>query len=713
MCLIMLVSVLGPTLIGLPPAAAGPTISAVGSLATAEGSGLTTLSVDPQTAGDLLGVSALTSTSSLTVSSISGGGVATWTKAVQFDGSIGGDEEIWYGKVTTTGSSSITFTWSGSVTSHTQEYSAQEFTAGLGSATVWSLDKTGTVNNSSSTSVSYPSLTPSGSGELYFGYSCIYNTPSAGSTTGFSYAMTAENNLIAYNPNVSGAVSPTASQSPAGISSSVGVLFTASHAISAVGSLATAEGSGLTTLSVDPQTAGDLLGVSALTSTSSLTVSSISGGGVATWTKAVQFDGSIGGDEEIWYGKVTTTGSSSITFTWSGSVTSHTQEYSAQEFTAGLGSATVWSLDKTGTVNNSSSTSVSYPSLTPSGSGELYFGYSCIYNTPSAGSTTGFSYAMTAENNLIAYNPNVSGAVSPTASQSPAGISSSVGVLFTATNYQYRAPSVVGDAYSLAGTGAAGTSGNNGQATEAEFNDPVSSAVDSAGNVYVADESNSRIQEIAGTTHSQWGISMTAGDIYTIAGSSSGSSGSSGDGGVATSSLLDLPSGVAVDAAGNLYIADQGNNRIQFVAASNCSSSCPWGLSSTTANDIYTVAGSSSGSSGHSGDGGGATSALLNQPRNVAFDAAGNLYIDDTNNNRVQVVSKISCSSKCPFGLSSTAANDIYTVAGSASGSSGSSGDGGRPPRPCSTRSRASRLTRRGTSTSATPPTTGSKRSQP
>ncbi len=229
------------------------------------------------------------------------------------------------------------------------------------------------------------------------------------------------------------------------------------------------------------------------------------------------------------------------------------------------------------------------------------------------------------------------------------------------------------DAYSLAGTGAAGTSGNNGQATEAEFNDPVSSAVDSAGNVYVADENNSRIQEIASTTHSQWGISMTAGDIYTIAGSASGSSGYSGDGGAATSALLDLPSGVAVDAAGNLYIADQGNNRIQEIAAST---GAQWGIS-MTANDIYTVAGSSSGSSGHSGDGGAATSALLTQPRNVAFDAAGNLYIDDTNNNRVQMVAKTSCSSGCPFGLSSTTANDIYTVAGSASGSSGSSGDGG------------------------------------
>ncbi len=235
------------------------------------------------------------------------------------------------------------------------------------------------------------------------------------------------------------------------------------------------------------------------------------------------------------------------------------------------------------------------------------------------------------------------------------------------------APMAPNDVYSVAGTGAAGTSGDNAQATEAEFSDPVSSAVDASGNVYVADETNSRVQEIAGTTHSQWGISMTAGDVYTIAGSAAGSFGTSGDGGAATSALLDGPSGVAVDAAGDLYIADQENNRIQEIAAAT---GTQWGIS-MTANDIYTIAGSSSGTSGHSGDAGAATSALLNLPRNVAFDGLGNLYISDMSNNRIQLVAKTSCSSACPFGLASTTANDIYTVAGSSSGTSGSSGDGG------------------------------------
>jgi len=126
----------------------------------------------------------------------------------------------------------------------------------------------------------------------------------------------------------------------------------------------------------------------------------------------------------------------------------------------------------------------------------------------------------------------------------------------------------------------------------------------------------------------QGGLSEAiAGDIYTIAGSATASNGHTGDGGPATSALLFGPTDVAVDASGNLLIDDEGNNRIQFVAASSCSSSCLWGLSSTTAGDIYTIAGSSSGGGGHTGDGGAATSALLYNNEGIALDAAGNLYI--------------------------------------------------------------------------------------
>ena len=130
----------------------------------------------------------------------------------------------------------------------------------------------------------------------------------------------------------------------------------------------------------------------------------------------------------------------------------------------------------------------------------------------------------------------------------------------------------------------------------------------------------------------------TAGDIYTIAGSASGSSGSSGDGGAATSALLSSPSGVALDPAGNLYIADAGNNRAQFVAAKACSSACPWGLSATTPGYVYTVAGSASGAEGHAGIGGLATSALLDAPAGVGLGSSGDLYVADTYNYEVAEV---------------------------------------------------------------------------
>ncbi len=203
-------------------------ITAVGSFTSTEGSALTTLAVSPQNLGDVLVVFAQVGSTTPKVSSISGGGVATWTKGVQLAGSVGADEEIWFGKVTTTGTSTITFTWSSSISGHTAEYGAQEYSAGLGSTTTWALDKTGTLNNASSTSVGFPSLTPSASGELYFGYAVPANTASAGTTPGFTYSVTAEANVTTSDTAVSSTVTPAALQSPAGTSSSIGVLLSAS-----------------------------------------------------------------------------------------------------------------------------------------------------------------------------------------------------------------------------------------------------------------------------------------------------------------------------------------------------------------------------------------------------------------------------------------------------------------------------------------------------
>jgi trimeric autotransporter adhesin len=187
-----------------------------------------------------------------------------------------------------------------------------------------------------------------------------------------------------------------------------------------------------------------------------------------------------------------------------------------------------------------------------------------------------------------------------------------------------------------AGTGLYGDgSGDGGPATAAGLSNPFSIAIDTSGNMYIADTLNNRIRM----------VSTLTGIISTVAGI--GSFGYSGDGGPATLAALSAPSSVAVDVSGNIYIVDSdiNNYRVRMVMRST-------GVMSTIAGI---------GSAGYSGDGGLATLAALNSPSSVAVDASGNVFIADTNNYRIRVVMKIS-------GI-------ISTVAGT--GLYGSSGDGG------------------------------------
>ena len=165
-----------------------------------------------------------------------------------------------------------------------------------------------------------------------------------------------------------------------------------------------------------------------------------------------------------------------------------------------------------------------------------------------------------------------------------------------------------GNISTVAGTGTAGFSGDGGAATSAQLDNPYGVAVDGASNLYIADGDNNRIRKV-----------NSSGNISTVAGT--GTAGFSGDGGAATSAQLDNPYVVALDGAGNLYIADGGNHRIRKV---------------NSAGVISTVAGS--GAQGFGGDGGAATAALLNFPIDVAPDALGNLYIAEWVNNRIRKV---------------------------------------------------------------------------
>jgi hypothetical protein len=205
------------------------TITAVGTLANKSGTAVTTLAVSPQHVGDLLILAVKTSSTTITAASVSGGGVSTWTRAEgPYSGYGGNDLEIWTGTVGTIGSSTITVAYSGAVTSIYIGLAAQEFTSTSGSATVWALDTRGATTNASSTTATFPQLTPAGTGELYFGYGAVANTGLAGATSGFTYATTSDADVATYDTSVASVVQPTATQSPAGVAGAVAVLITAS-----------------------------------------------------------------------------------------------------------------------------------------------------------------------------------------------------------------------------------------------------------------------------------------------------------------------------------------------------------------------------------------------------------------------------------------------------------------------------------------------------
>lgn len=175
-------------------------------------------------------------------------------------------------------------------------------------------------------------------------------------------------------------------------------------------------------------------------------------------------------------------------------------------------------------------------------------------------------------------------------------------------NNRVRRVDSSGTITTVVGTGFAGVLGDGGPATSAQLNEAEDIAVDGHGNLFIDDYGNSRIRKVD-----------TAGIITTIAGNSN--NGYAGDGGPATSATLNQPTGVAVAASGNVYIADFQNNRIRKV---------------DTSGTITTFAGTGSFSS--LGDGGPPTSAGLSNPMEVAVDANEHVYIADTQNMRIRKV---------------------------------------------------------------------------
>ena len=180
-------------------------------------------------------------------------------------------------------------------------------------------------------------------------------------------------------------------------------------------------------------------------------------------------------------------------------------------------------------------------------------------------------------------------------------------------NNRIRKINTSGVISTIAGHSPGGYSGDGGAATSGNLNYPAEIAYDLSGNLYIVDNGNNVIRKV-----------NTSGIITTVAGSTSGAAGFGGDGGAATAALLNSPTGIAVDATGNLYISDGSNNRIREVHTSGI---------------INTIAGN--GTAGYSGDGGAAISAEISNPYSAVLDPAGNFYFADYANNRIRKLGNV------------------------------------------------------------------------
>lgn len=257
-------------------------------------------------------------------------------------------------------------------------------------------------------------------------------------------------------------------------------------------------------------------------------------------------------------------------------------------------------------------------------------------NTPATSSlslTIPYYISTIAGNGATFFAGDGGQATSATLNQ-PYGVAADgAGNLYIGDQQNHRVRKVWWDGHitTLAGNGTATYNGDGIQATAASLKYPYAVLPDAAGNVYVADCNNLRIRKIS-----------TTGIITTVAGN--GTDAFAGDNGQAVNASISYPHGIALDAAGNLYIADCFNHRVRKVS---------------TGGVITTIAGN--GATGFSGDGGQAVNASLYYPTSIAFDSAGNCFISDCFNGRIRKVA--------PSGI-------ISTIAGN--GATSYSGDGGQ-----------------------------------
>lgn len=214
---------------------------------TSNSGGSSPLAITLVTVGDfIVAMFKDTQTSSIQVNSVSGTGTGSWARIAgpfSITGSGNGSLDMWGGRVTAAGATTITPVWSGGSGDFFISQGIELTFSGVTGASPWTIDAVGTKQNTSSTTIAFPTLTPTILNDCYIGFSMSINAASATVTSGYTSLRDVDTNLDLYNANITvlTAQSPTGSQSPAGLSAAIACLISATPAVAGI--IATRRGS--------------------------------------------------------------------------------------------------------------------------------------------------------------------------------------------------------------------------------------------------------------------------------------------------------------------------------------------------------------------------------------------------------------------------------------------------------------------------------------
>ena len=432
-----------------------PKITITDSFPTAYGTNQSTLSVTNTNIGDLRLISVKINDPTNTVSSVTSTGIPIWARYFAYtDTARTGRYEIWGGVIHTTGTDTVNITYNATPGVACELFSSElHYTVSTPSS--WVVTTGGEVIfTGSSTAVSWPSLLTDSNGSTgtlaYWGACRVGQVASAGSTTGFTYSTVNGNgDLALFNGTLSFNTSyaPTAAQSPAAAYSTWGVIVQANSVDPLINEVSgfpvNNEATGVNTLAVTTQKVGDLLVLATQIHSTSNPITLVSGGNVSNWQRAYQYIDTVNNviTEEIWWGTIIASGTNTINVTWSGSISALSPELVADSFTTNY--PATWGLISASGNAAASTTNVTFPNLISnntlnpqltSNNPQLYWGYSEETTTATPGTTSGFTYSLTAQGNIFLYNKPLSPDTSyaPTGTQAT-GNNTCIAAIFMAT----------------------------------------------------------------------------------------------------------------------------------------------------------------------------------------------------------------------------------------------------------------------------------------